>query len=97
MTDFEDTEEVIEGPPSLEAGETDEARYEQLERRAEPVRSYRHVPGAFNDLIRSRLEPDPAQRPSVAELANIGSLESAYLSRIFGYSEASCDECHGAC
>jgi hypothetical protein len=27
MTDFEDTEEVIEGPPSLEAGETDDARY----------------------------------------------------------------------
>jgi hypothetical protein len=49
MTDFEDTEEVIEGPPSLEAGEADVAHYERLERRAEPFRSYRHVPGYFND------------------------------------------------
>jgi hypothetical protein len=32
------------------------------------------VPGAFNDLVRSRLEPNPAQRPPVAELANVDSL-----------------------
>jgi len=35
MTDFEDTEEILEGPP-LDAGETDEDRPGQLERRDEP-------------------------------------------------------------
>ena len=48
----------------------DEDRYEQLERRAEPVRSYRRVPAAFNDLVGSCLEPSPARRPTVEELAN---------------------------
>ena len=56
MTDFEDTEEILEGPP-LDAGETDEDRYEQLERWAESVRPYRHVPGAFSDPLRGRLDP----------------------------------------
>jgi eukaryotic-like serine/threonine-protein kinase len=45
-------------------------RYEQLERRAEPVRSYRRVPAAFNDLVDICLEPDPARRPTVGELAD---------------------------
>jgi serine/threonine protein kinase len=44
-------------------------RYEQLERRAEPVRSYRRVPAAFNDLMGSCLEPDPPLRPTVDEVA----------------------------
>jgi serine/threonine protein kinase len=48
----------------------DEDRYEQLERRAEPVRSYRRVPAAFNDLVGSCLEPDSARRPTVGELAD---------------------------
>jgi serine/threonine protein kinase len=46
----------------------DEDRYEQLERRAESVRAYRRVPAAFNDLVRSCLDPDPARRPTVDEL-----------------------------
>jgi serine/threonine protein kinase len=46
----------------------DEDRYEQLERRAEPVRAYRRVPAAFNDLVASCLEPEPALRPIVDEL-----------------------------
>ena len=46
----------------------DEDRYEQLERRAEPVRSYRRVPAAFNDLVGSCLEPGPAPRPTVDEV-----------------------------
>ena len=46
----------------------DEDHYEQLERRAEPVRSYRRVPAAFNDLVGSCFEPDPARRPTVGEL-----------------------------
>jgi serine/threonine protein kinase len=48
----------------------DEDRYEQLERRAVPVRSYRRVPTAFNALVSSSLEPDPTRRPTVAELAH---------------------------
>jgi hypothetical protein len=56
MTDFEDTKEIIEGPP-LDAGETDEYRYEQLERWTETVCSYRHVSGALSDLLRGRLDP----------------------------------------
>jgi serine/threonine protein kinase len=46
----------------------DESRYDQLERRAESVRAYRRVPAAFNDLVGSCLEPDPALRPTVDEL-----------------------------
>jgi eukaryotic-like serine/threonine-protein kinase len=49
----------------------DEDRYDQLERRAEPVRLYRRVPTAFNDLVGGCLEPEPARRPTVAELANV--------------------------
>ncbi len=48
----------------------DEDRYEQLERRAEPVRLYRRVPAAFNGLLGSCLEPDPARRPTLGELAD---------------------------
>jgi serine/threonine protein kinase len=48
----------------------DETRYEQLERRAEPVRSYRRVPAAFNDLVGSCLELEPTRRPTVGELAD---------------------------
>jgi serine/threonine protein kinase len=47
----------------------DEDRYEQLEHRAEPVRWYRRVPAAFNDLVGSCLEPDPALRPTVDEVS----------------------------
>jgi serine/threonine protein kinase len=47
----------------------DEDRYEQLERRAEPVRSYRRVPAAFNELVGSCLEPEPARRPTLEELS----------------------------
>ena len=44
-------------------------RYEQLERRAEPVRSYRRIPATFNDLVDTCLEPDPSLRPTVDEVA----------------------------
>ncbi len=47
----------------------DEERYEQLERSAEPVRKYRRVPAAFDNLVRRCLLTDPARRPSVSELA----------------------------
>jgi serine/threonine protein kinase len=61
--------EAVTGELPFDAPEEDEDRYEQLERRAEPVRSYRRVPAAFNSLVGSCLEPDPARRPTVAELA----------------------------
>jgi len=47
----------------------DENRYEQLERRAEPVRLYRRVPATFDDLVAACLEPDPTRRPTIDELA----------------------------
>jgi serine/threonine protein kinase len=47
----------------------DEFRYDQLERRADSVRAYRRVPAAFDDLVHSCLEPDPALRPTVDGVA----------------------------
>ena len=47
----------------------DDDRYEQLERRVEPVRAYRRVPAAFNDLVASCLEADPTLRPTVDEVS----------------------------
>jgi serine/threonine protein kinase len=47
----------------------DESRYDQLERRADSVRAYRRVPAAFDDLVHSCLEPDPALRPTVDGVA----------------------------
>jgi serine/threonine protein kinase len=42
--------------------------YEQLTRRADPVRAHRRVPAAFNDIVARCLDPDPGARPTVAEL-----------------------------
>ena len=44
-------------------------RYDQLERGADRVRAHRRVPAAFDGLIASCLDPLPAGRPSVEELA----------------------------
>jgi serine/threonine protein kinase len=52
-------------PFKAEAGQ----RYQQLERRADPVRSLRRVPAAFATLVDGCLEPEPARRPTVDELA----------------------------
>ena len=60
--------EATTGEPPFEAPD-EEDRYEQLERRAEPVRLYRRVPVAFDDLVAGCLEPDPTRRPTVGELA----------------------------
>ena len=61
--------EVATGELPFDAHD-EEDRYEQLERRAEPVRSHRRVPAAFNDLVSNCLEPDPARRPTLGELAD---------------------------
>lgn len=50
-------------------GHDEEDRYEQLERRAEPVRAYRRVPAIFDDLVARCLDPDPTLRPAVGEVA----------------------------
>ena len=60
--------EATTGEPPFEAPD-EEDRYEQLERRAEPVRLYRRVPVAFDDLVAGCLEPDPTRRPTVDGLA----------------------------
>jgi len=60
--------EAATGEPPFEAY-YEEARYEQLERRAEPIRWYRRVPAAFDDLVAGCLEPEPTRRPTIDELA----------------------------
>jgi eukaryotic-like serine/threonine-protein kinase len=50
--------------------EDDEHNYEQLERSIVPIRSYRRVPAAFADLVERCLDPDPAGRPTVGEIAD---------------------------
>jgi serine/threonine protein kinase len=47
-----------------------DGRYEQLERRAEPVRAHRRVPGALADTIDASLEPRPEDRPRLADVAS---------------------------
>ena len=51
-------------------GDRDLEDYEQLTRRADPVRAHRRVPAAFNDVVARCLEPEPGARPTVAELAD---------------------------
>jgi serine/threonine protein kinase len=48
--------------------DTDLDSYEQVLRRAEPVRVHRRMPAAFADIVDSCLEPDAAQRPTVGDL-----------------------------
>lgn len=43
--------------------------YQQLQRRADPVRSYRRLPLQFTTTVDTCLDPDPRQRPPVSELA----------------------------
>jgi hypothetical protein len=43
--------------------------YPQLEGRAPSVRSLRRLPASLASAVDACLEPDPAHRPSVAELA----------------------------
>ena len=46
----------------------DETRYEQLERRADSIRSHRRVPRAFAAAVDAYLEPDPTERPTIKDL-----------------------------
>jgi serine/threonine protein kinase len=60
--------EATTGEMPFGAYDYDEKRYEQLERRAESVRSYRRVPDAFATLVDGCFEPEPALRPTLDEL-----------------------------
>lgn len=51
-------------------GTDDLEDYEQLTRRADPVRAHRRVPAAFGEIVARCLDPDPEQRPTVAELTS---------------------------
>jgi len=42
--------------------------YEQLTRRADPVRAHRRVPAAFGEILARCLDPAPDRRPTVADL-----------------------------
>ncbi len=53
---------------SLTGTETDLDAYEQILRRADPIRTHRRVPAAFANAIDACLEPDLAQRPMLEEL-----------------------------
>jgi serine/threonine protein kinase len=52
-------------PFEAEAGR----KYQQLERRADPVRAHRRVPAAFGSAVDRCLDPEPSRRPTVDELA----------------------------
>lgn len=56
---YDDDEGNEENPPG----------YEQLERQADSVRVHRRVPRRFADIVDGCLEPEPARRPTVKELA----------------------------
>ena len=45
--------------------------YEQLHRRADPVRRHRRVPAAFAEVVDCCLNPEPAGRPTVEDLAKV--------------------------
>lgn len=45
--------------------------YEQLTRRADPVRAHRRVPAAFGEIVARCLDPEPTGRPTVADLTGV--------------------------
>ena len=46
-----------------------ERKYDQLERRADPIRAHRRVPAAFATTVNRCLDPEPSQGPAVGELS----------------------------
>lgn len=64
--------EAATGEAPFDAPEdTAEDHYEQLERRAHPVRALRRVSQTFGAVLDGCLEPDPPRRPSVEDLARM--------------------------
>ena len=69
---FDDDPDAWTDPPSNPSGTYSEAapeRYPQLERRARRPESVRALPAQLGGLIVACLDPEPADRPSIAELA----------------------------
>ena len=54
-----------EGPFDVEVGSD---RFLQLERRADPIRRHRRLPGAFAAVVDACLEPEPRDRPELDDL-----------------------------
>jgi serine/threonine protein kinase len=63
--------EAAAGRSAFERNADDPERYEQLERRAEPIRNVRRLPRALADGIDSCLEPAPSERPTVRALSEV--------------------------
>ncbi len=61
------------------AGYDKQMKYPQLERRAVSIRVHRRVPAAFASAVDRCLDPDPARRPTIEELA--GLLQGLVASR----------------
>ena len=63
-------DETVSGSTTGSGGATDAGpeEYEQLTRRADPVRAHRRVPPAFGRAIARCLDPDPAERPTLPDL-----------------------------
>ncbi len=60
--------ESVSDTGSFTESDTDLDAYEQVLRRAEPIRAHRRVPAAFANAIDACLEPDPTRRPTLEEL-----------------------------
>jgi hypothetical protein len=60
--------EAVTGAAPFDDGD-DGPEYPQLVRRAEPVRTFSRLAVPLAEAIDAALEPDPAARPTVAELA----------------------------
>jgi serine/threonine protein kinase len=60
--------EAAAGRPAFDRPADDDA-YDQLERRADPVGTYRQLPPGIGEAIDACLDPDPALRPGLSELA----------------------------
>lgn len=66
---YTDSDNGCESDSESEIGtNTDLDSYEQLHRRADPVRSHRRIPAALADAIDACLDPEPDRRPTVAGL-----------------------------
>ena len=69
--EYEETGHEEDSEPTDDTGPDGPEDYEQLTRRADPVRLHRRVPAAFDDAVARCLDPDPDARPTVAELTSI--------------------------
>jgi serine/threonine protein kinase len=68
-TGYEEDSDSEVSDSSNGTGTDDEPEnYEQLKRRADPVRAHRRVPAVFDEIVARCLDPDPERRPTLADL-----------------------------